>query len=387
MSSEGGNLVFYTGSTKNIEFRTGSQGRIKLNEEDLADVFSQIQRNKDEILELKRLTNTPLNLSSEIIQLQSQIVNIEDRLYNLELTFFKKACNSNPCQNSGTCINLLDAFFCLCPNNWQGPDCSVDVNECQIYEGTFLGCQNGATCINKPGNYSCICTPETYGQYCTSEFDDCQGGSSLLCGHGVCVDGNREQHNQPSYTCICDDGWMSPPGSLACNADIDECSLPNPPCSVNPPVRCINMRGFYFCDPCPAGYEGDGKVCTLINICSVDNGGCHPLAVCNNISGTVPNCVCPDGYTGNGYGSNGCFALSTICQTHNPCVNGQCLDTAFGYNCECDPGWIGINCSEKIGECSRNPCYCGGGCITGVNGYTRECKVVGLDCSIKYPAE
>lgn len=42
MSSEGGNLIFHTGSSKNIEFRTGSQGRIKLNEEDLADVFSQV---------------------------------------------------------------------------------------------------------------------------------------------------------------------------------------------------------------------------------------------------------------------------------------------------------------------------------------------------------
>lgn len=42
MSSEGGNLVFHTGTAKNIEFRTGSQGRIKLNEEDLADVFSQV---------------------------------------------------------------------------------------------------------------------------------------------------------------------------------------------------------------------------------------------------------------------------------------------------------------------------------------------------------
>ncbi|XP_070582989.1 cubilin-like isoform X2 [Erythrolamprus reginae] len=119
MSSEEGNLVFHTGSAKNIEFRTGSQGRIKLNEEDLADVFSQIQRNKDEILELKRLSSTHLNVSSEIIQLQSQIVNIEDRLRSLETTFFKNSCNNNPCQNSGTCINLLDAFFCICPNNWQ----------------------------------------------------------------------------------------------------------------------------------------------------------------------------------------------------------------------------------------------------------------------------
>lgn len=42
MSSERGNLVFHTGSTKNIEFRTGSQGKIKINEDDLAELFSQV---------------------------------------------------------------------------------------------------------------------------------------------------------------------------------------------------------------------------------------------------------------------------------------------------------------------------------------------------------
>lgn len=46
---------------------------------------------------------------------------------------------------------------------------------------------------------------------------------------------------------------MSPPGSSACSADIDECSLPNPPCSQNPPVRCYNTPGSYYCGPCPTG--------------------------------------------------------------------------------------------------------------------------------------
>ncbi|KAH0627495.1 hypothetical protein JD844_003260 [Phrynosoma platyrhinos] len=192
MSSETGNLVFYAGSAKNIEFKTGSRGRIKINEEDLTETLSQIQKNKDEILELKRTASIPQNIISQITQLHSKvslnsynitnkdvqfptiiwnkfpIENIEGRIQNLEQnfnrtdfifllisiqTFLRKACNSNPCQNSGTCINLLDAFFCLCPDNWQGPFCSVDVNECQIYAGTPLACQNGATCINTPGSY------------------------------------------------------------------------------------------------------------------------------------------------------------------------------------------------------------------------------------------
>lgn len=42
LSSEQGNLVFHAGSSKNIEFRTGPLGKIKLNEEDLAELFSQV---------------------------------------------------------------------------------------------------------------------------------------------------------------------------------------------------------------------------------------------------------------------------------------------------------------------------------------------------------
>ena len=30
----------------------------------------------------------------------------------------------------------------------------------------------------------------------------------------------------------------------------------------------------------------------------------------------------------------------------NPCVNGQCVDSANHYTCTCDAGWIGTNCDE-----------------------------------------
>uniref|UniRef100_A0A8C0J8V6 Cubilin n=1 Tax=Chelonoidis abingdonii TaxID=106734 RepID=A0A8C0J8V6_CHEAB len=416
MTSERGNLVFHTGSTKNIEFRTGPQGKIKINEDDLAELFSQIKKNKDEILEVKRSIGVLQNVSNQITLINSKVTSklISHSLFQ---TVLRKACSSNPCQNSGTCISLLDAFFCLCPSNWQGPFCSVDVNECQIYAGTALGCQNGATCVNTPGSYSCTCTPETYGPHCTSTFDDCQGGSQALCEHGVCIDSDREQPNEPKYSCICDAGWMSPPSSPACSADIDECSLSSPPCSQNPPVQCYNTPGSYYCGSCPTGwqgngyscqdinecerhnggcslapmvqcintmgsfhcglcppgYEGDGRVCTQVDICSINNGGCHPLASCVPSPGPTPTCVCPAEYTGSGYGPNGCAPVSDTCQHQNPCRNGQCLAMLSGYFCVCDPGWTGNNCTENINECSSNPCQNGGSCTDGINGYYCEC--------------
>ncbi|XP_069504454.1 cubilin [Ambystoma mexicanum] len=419
MSSENGNLLFLTGSAKNIEFKTGTHGRIKVNEDDVTELLNQIRRNKDDITELKRTAGgVPQNVSNQIVLLNSKIANLENRCQSLEQTVQRKACSSNPCQNLGTCLNLLDAFFCLCTNSWQGALCSVDVNECQVYTGTPLGCQNRGVCQNTPGSYRCDCPPEWSGRLCTAKYDDCQGGARDLCVHGICVDVDRVQEGQPKYNCVCHSGWMAPAGNSACTADIDECSLPSFPCSQDPPVQCfntpgsfycgecptgwktigptcqdinecetdnggcsvapfvpcINTRGSYHCGLCPPGYEGNGKVCTPVDMCSVNNGGCHPFALCTPGQGSpMPTCVCLPGLTGNGFGPTGCVPVSDICQQRSPCVNGQCITTILGYVCQCDPGWTGTNCTENINECASNPCQNGGACTDGVNGYLCNC--------------
>uniref|UniRef100_A0A672TSQ8 EGF-like domain-containing protein n=3 Tax=Strigops habroptila TaxID=2489341 RepID=A0A672TSQ8_STRHB len=117
LSSEQGNLVFHTGSSKNIEFRTGPLGKIKLNEEDLAELFSQVRESNTEIQELKKASGASQNTSQQVTLLTSRIESLDNQLRSLEQAIQRKACSSNPCENSGTCVNSLDGFFCLCPSN------------------------------------------------------------------------------------------------------------------------------------------------------------------------------------------------------------------------------------------------------------------------------
>ncbi|KAI1888818.1 hypothetical protein AGOR_G00172670 [Albula goreensis] len=351
MITDSGHLIFSPGDNKNIRFQTSGSGSVQVGGEDLT-------------------------------QLMGQVSTLESKVQTIEQTVQRKTCGSNPCQNGGTCLNLLDAFHCICPNNWQGPICATDVNECQIYSGTSQGCQNGATCVNTPGSYSCTCPAECpnisasampAGQLpgnpaCTADVDECNLPSKP-CSTNPPVECFN---TQGSFYCgSCPAGWQG--NGYSCQ-DVDECASNNGGCSTSPMVQCMNTMGSYHCGPCPPGYEGDGRTCTQSNICATNNGGCYPLATCTASPGsTIPICTCPPGYAGNGYGPSGCTLVSDICQTNNPCVNGDCVSTTTGYICTCDPGWTGTNCDQNVNECASNPCQNGGTCTDGINGYTCTC--------------
>ncbi|XP_050461753.1 cubilin-like [Cataglyphis hispanica] len=390
---------------------TGLQRRVALLERNIA--MNSTIRSENRSREYPSLIPLPPRFRSTIRRVNIRLKSLEDSLRIMQILLRENECQSNPCQNGGTCEDLYDAYQCHCPSNWEGPNCMTDVNECARFLGTELGCQNGATCRNLPGSYRCDCLPGWFGLHCTQKTSICNTeNSEALCGeYGVCV---AKSSSPLGYTCICDQGWESDGTSPACTKDVDECAAYHPPCSVNPPVSCHNTRGSFACGPCPHGYSGNGYYCTdidecLINNggcstsphvqcmntmgsrvcgpcppgyrgdgvncifvggCAINNGGCHPLATCRenpSLTSSYVLCRCPTGYVGNGMGPNGCqlsdVSVNTACSS-NPCVYGTCAPNgANGFTCTCNPGYSGITCNIPADPCSPNPCRNNGICI------------------------
>ncbi len=48
--------------------------------------------------------------------------------------------------------------------------------------------------------FRCLCAPNFYGIHCKDRSNDCASGTNQeLCGHGVCVN-----HDRNGFTCICE---------------------------------------------------------------------------------------------------------------------------------------------------------------------------------------
>ncbi|XP_023016013.2 cubilin [Leptinotarsa decemlineata] len=455
-----GHLLITVPEDKNISFlTTGKSSGVSINHIDVLTILSRAHNatklaerqqqilstysDRLDVLEQRPLepimfggNNTP---STQMVttlafrRLSRRVRMFSRRLLSIERLLYKDECANNPCQNGGTCQDMFNNFLCRCPDGWEGPNCSEDINECARFVGTDLGCQNGATCVNKPGTYECICIGGFLGIHCSKRKADCFSGGGELCGHGTCV----SQNNALGYKCICDQGWTTDGSNQACVIDVNECKLNHPPCSVSPHVECINVPGSFYCAPCPSGftgngyhcsdvdecatnnggcsvdpmvlcinthgsricglcppgYSGDGITCTYQGVCNVNNGGCHNLATCRDnskISSSYVECICPPGYVGNGIGPNGCVRSSHPCSP-NPCKNGACsMNNSTGdYTCTCRLGYSGRNCDVMLrNPCNPNPCLNDGECQNIDNYHTCKCKAgyVGRFCQIQRQA-
>ena len=57
-------------------------------------------------------------------------------------------CDPNPCENNGTCTDLVDDFFCRCLPGYAGEVCAININDCDPNP-----CKNNGTCTDLIDQY------------------------------------------------------------------------------------------------------------------------------------------------------------------------------------------------------------------------------------------
>jgi len=93
-----------------------------------------------------------------------------------------------------------------------------DIDECESNP-----CENGGTCKNLVNRYECECPHEFHGTHCSNQWVDCPTDENDLlehCGYGACVDETRIDHSVETYSCNCYPGWSKGSGERECRVEI-----------------------------------------------------------------------------------------------------------------------------------------------------------------------
>ncbi|KAJ8406864.1 hypothetical protein AAFF_G00291400 [Aldrovandia affinis] len=184
-------------------------------------------------------------------------------------------CDSSPCLNEASCIDLINKYACICPDGFVGKHCEVDVDMCLKASQNLSLCFNGGICQDGPGaNFTCSCPTGYFGEYCELEVNEC---CSDPCLYGaICQDLIN------GYRCHCRPGWTG----LHCEDDINEC-LPQP-CSQGLCIQNVPGHGYTcFCRPgfvgknCEFNYDDCLlQPCPESHDCvdGINNASCVPMA-------------------------------------------------------------------------------------------------------------
>lgn len=202
------------------------------------------------------------------------------------------ACvGTNPCLNSGTCIDTYHGYECECAGNFIGKNCDMNRDDMNACYGN--DCSTNSNCVvdeNKAEGFRCECHVDYSGDKCRTLDNPCREHDCGSSSNGLC-----ELDGTGAPFCICADGWT---GSN-CKTDVNECAMGSDDCSAD--ATCHNTDGSYECS-CGAGYEGDGRVsgegCSDTDECFIQSHNCGSQSICVNHDGGF-SCECKPGFVGN----------------------------------------------------------------------------------------
>ena len=188
-------------------------------------------------------------------QITSNKASIESSVGVVFLDIGYSVCKLNTC-GTGECVNMITVgtqteiadssllvisspdikmkYFCKCPVDFTGANCSVPVEPCGS-----ANCQHGGTCITGQNNAKiCVCSSGWTGAFCETDINECDDN---ICANGRCED------TEGSFICHCPEGFSG----KVCDVGFDSCS--SGPCQNG--GTCRNLPQGYRCE-CPFAHWG-----------------------------------------------------------------------------------------------------------------------------------
>ncbi|OCT67848.1 hypothetical protein XELAEV_18039149mg [Xenopus laevis] len=206
-------------------------------------------------------------------------------------------CQTNPCHNKATSLDLLGHYECLCV-----PGEHYQEKLCKCLSKPY---SNRGICQDLPGGYFCSCSFGYTGTNCEVAVD--------FCSTTPCQNGGSGSQSGISYKCRCAPGWI---GSH-CETPLFGCKESTPqPSVMGMEFVCVDCGHSYICH-CFPGYTG--------SLCEVKTGFCQPNP-CQNGNHCEIN---PDDF-------------ATISSEAKCFYGGACRDEISGFSCMCLPGFVGL---------------------------------------------
>jgi len=211
------------------------------------EFIQKMKETKDGHDENYQLLNTALDNLSEKVDLKEDTMDSKFTSLKTEFTLQlkeTKESNDNDYQLLNTALDNLkgkvdqrERFEVLeLQINETIIELKKGVNECQTDP-----CQNQGTCTDIQNGYTCTCVPGFTGINCEVNFDDC---SENPCVHGMCMDLIN------SYKCTCETGYYG-----------SNCDSQTPPCSTSEPNYHLIDNKCYFFEKTSATWEKAKEGC------------------------------------------------------------------------------------------------------------------------------
>jgi hypothetical protein len=204
----------------------------------------------------------------------------------------------------------------------------------------------------------------------------CRGNDRIACA--------MDRASSELVRCAMGEVCVLEAGKTSCVKDVDECLLGTDNCD-DMPDACRNVKDSFEC-VCPDGYTGEGvgsAGCVDRNECGSAPAGA--VAACGTGATACTNmnpgyaCTCASGFTGSG--SKACVDVDECLEgLATSCSAGACVNTPGSYRCTCPSGFTGDGSSActDINECLPGPvAACGAGatgCANSVGSYMCTCN-------------